>query len=126
MDQPPKASEGLAPSLSDAIDKIMAHPELISMVASAIGAPDRPREEPSAATEDPSPPPPTEPTDSLAALSPMLSKLSQAKHTAPRREKDARSDLLCALKPYLSPGRQEAIDYMIRISQISDLLKHLT
>ena len=33
--------------------------------------------------------------------------------------------LLCALKPYVNPNRCEAIDYIIKISEISQLLKKM-
>ena len=124
MDQVPHDVEKNIPNLSGAIDQIMAHPEWISMVASALGkaSPEEEKTEPPKKEEAPS----SEPSaDALASLTPVLAKLSQIKNPLPR-EKSPRADLLCALKPYLSPGRQEAIDYMIRISQISDLMKHLT
>ena len=37
-----------------------------------------------------------------------------------------RTALLCALKPYMSPRRREAIDYIIKIDRIGDLLHTLT
>ena len=125
MDQLSKDQEASSQaSLSNAIDQIMAHPELISMVASALGGAAEPREAsppPEAESVSPSPS-----TASLSALTPLLASLSKAKDKDTHKERDPRAALLCALKPYLSMGRQEAIDYMIRISQISDLLKHLT
>ena len=39
---------------------------------------------------------------------------------------DKRTALLVALKPYLSPRRCEAVDYMIRLSKLGDLLKTIT
>ena len=112
------------PNLSDAIDQIMAHPEWITMVASALGRSPTEKEE-SKGSEAEAVSVPSDSTDAMASLTPMLSKLSKIKEPD-LKGKSTRGDLLCALKPYLSPGRQEAIDYMIRISQISDLLKHLT
>lgn len=44
---------------------------------------------------------------------------------APNRELQNRSALLCALKPYLKKDRQEAIDYMIKLSRLGDILKTL-
>lgn len=38
---------------------------------------------------------------------------------------DCRDDLLLALKPFLSPGRCEAVDTIIRLSRLSAVLKHL-
>ena len=41
-------------------------------------------------------------------------------------EKNRRSDLLCALKPYLSQSRTEAIDQIIRLSELSSVFKRLS
>ena len=38
---------------------------------------------------------------------------------------DRRSALLCAMKPYLCKDRRDAIDYVIKISHLSDVLKTL-
>ncbi len=40
-------------------------------------------------------------------------------------EAQNRSALLCALKPYLKKERQDAIDYMIKLSRLGDILKTL-
>lgn len=34
--------------------------------------------------------------------------------------------LLCALKPYLSPARCEAADYLLRLFAVGELLKNMT
>ena len=60
--------------------------------------------------------------DMIGAIAPLLSS-ELSKH--PKRD-DKRACLLRALKPYLSSGRSEAIDYIIRFSEISDLLKNLS
>lgn len=36
-----------------------------------------------------------------------------------------RRALLCALKPYLSPARCEAVDYLLRLWQMGEALKRL-
>lgn len=36
-----------------------------------------------------------------------------------------RDALLCALKPYLSAERAAAIDYLLRVARISDVITHL-
>lgn len=41
------------------------------------------------------------------------------------KDVDSRSALLCALKPYLSRDRQNAIDYIIKLSKLGDILKTL-
>ena len=39
--------------------------------------------------------------------------------------REARHSLLCALKPYLSPARREAADYLLRMFRVADVLKNL-
>ncbi len=51
---------------------------------------------------------------------------SESKKSSPPREEDKRIALLCALRPYLSPGRQEAVDYIIKLSRVGDILSTLT
>ena len=60
--------------------------------------------------------------EAISALAPLLSG-EGVKHS--KRDND-RACLLRALKPYLSPGRSEAIDYIIKFSSIADLLKNLS
>lgn len=38
---------------------------------------------------------------------------------------DRRAALLCAMKPYLCRDRQEAIDYIIKLSRLGDILRSL-
>lgn len=38
---------------------------------------------------------------------------------------DSRTALLCAMKPYLSHDRQNAIDYIVKIGRLGDILKTL-
>ncbi len=38
---------------------------------------------------------------------------------------DSRTALLCAMKPYLSRDRQNAIDYIIKLGRLGDILKTL-
>ncbi|MBR6681046.1 MAG: hypothetical protein IKL59_07280 [Clostridia bacterium] len=103
--------------LSDAFQKILANPEIISTVASVIGMPApkvSPEGEPAAA--EPS-------ADALSAFAPILNSLSK-KDPSPRISSNQAS-LLRALKPYVNPNRCEAIDYIIKISEISQLLKKI-
>lgn len=42
-----------------------------------------------------------------------------------KSSEDYRNELLCALKPFLSPERQHAVDAMLRISQLGNVLRHI-
>lgn len=56
----------------------------------------------------------------MAALSPMLGGNSGEKKTH-----DKKTALLNALRPYLSEGRCEAIDYIARLEKLSDVVKNI-
>ncbi len=58
-------------------------------------------------------------TDSISAFS------VSAPTSSPKGGGDSRAALLCAIKPYLSQDRQNAIDYIIKISRLGDILKTL-
>ncbi len=47
--------------------------------------------------------------------------------TAPSKDTraDSRTALLSAMKPYLSPERQNAIDYIVKLGRLGDILKTL-
>ena len=121
---------GGMPSLSDAIEKLMANPEIISMVASALGN--------SATKEDTNngegeeakavsiPTPPPDVGSIISALSPLLSGVQKSGSGKNHEGSDAsknREALLYALRPYISQGRREAIDYILQLSRITELLK---
>lgn len=123
-----KPTETLSPdNISAAINKLLEHPELLSMAASALGVstPATATAEASAVTAESTTSEGIEsPTknispDIMASIMPMLSKLSENggsfKH----------EPLLRALKPYLSDSRREAIEYIIKISRMSSLVKGL-
>ena len=126
---PPLAS----PAIADAIEKLLAHPELLATIASTVGlgkgAPTgSPPESPSVPAEAPLPVAAPAPTgdlgDAVAALAPLLGALS-GKGGSPKSD-DPRACLLHALKPYVSHGRAEAIDTIIQLSRVSEVLKKLS
>lgn len=65
------------------------------------------------------------PPDLLAGLPAMLSMLSPALGGKGEGKKDDRTVLLSALKPYMSPKRCEAIDKLIMLGRIGDVLGRL-
>lgn len=121
---------------------------LSSAVSSTEKAATAPTESASAPTE---PPPPSVPTGSfagndglakllsdpallaklpqiLATVKPLLSSLSLPTSATPSKEEQHRSlpacrdNLLLALKPFLSPERCQAIDSMLRIAKLGEIL----
>ena len=59
----------------------------------------------------------------MKLITPVLS--SGKKGVAEVDTSDKRSCLLTAIKPYLNPARCEAIDYMIKFSQLSEIIKQI-
>ncbi|MBQ4091325.1 MAG: hypothetical protein IJC64_03300 [Clostridia bacterium] len=62
---------------------------------------------------------------SPAAKAPHVDSDHRQSLPEPRGHDANRAALLCAMKPYLSPGRQTAIDYIIKLSRLGDILKTL-
>ena len=48
---------------------------------------------------------------------------SSLSHRSP--EADSRTALLCAMKPYLSQSRRQAVDYIVKLGRLGDILKTL-
>ena len=75
----------------------------------------------------------------MSVISPLLGNLStmndngteavkslqKSPQTHQNHEAQNRAALLCALKPYLKKERRDAIDYMIKLSRLGDILKTL-
>ena len=126
------------PAISDAIARLMANPELLASVASAIGLPASPAI--GAQNETAHPPSDEEKSEALptaapsaglgdlgntvATLAPLLSGLS-GKGGGKSAPDDPRACLLRALKPYVNPRRGEAIDTIIQLSRVSEVMKKL-
>ena len=130
MSEQDKAAEGSVISenaISDAINRIMEHPELISMVASALGGKGEGESEKN--DENSSALPvvadvanDSQATPSIAALAPMLEKLRTLGTTDKKGSAGKHEQLLCALKPYLCDSRRDAVDFILKISQFSGLM----
>lgn len=133
--------ETKAPStdaLSDMIGRLMSNPEVMKIIGSMAGKSQKTTEESpndesdvsvsvsenASALTDTS----TKLPDVISALSPMLSGIASLKSDKPPKlspKDERRACLLRAIKPYVSHGRSEAIDYMIQLSRITELMKNL-
>ena len=131
-----RVQAALPQDFSAMLDKVLSNPEILSSVASALSG-SRGGEESSADTvrdtkaEDTAPAPPMDIDammqklpDVMKMLSPMMSSPTQKNQGGPHSS-DKRACLLLAIKPYLSPARCEAIDYMIKFSRLSEIIKSL-
>ena len=136
--QMPSTASATTPALSDTIERLLANPELLSNVASAIGLSVPPSLD--AQSEDALPASSEKPADvlpttapstgtgdlghAIATLAPLLSGFS-SKDTGKTASDDPRACLLRALKPYVNRRRAEAIDTIIQLSRVSEVMKKL-
>lgn len=102
---------------ADLFSSLLSNPELLAKLPSLIST-----VKPMMELLSARPSPPT------AAAAVQLNE-ERAKPTSAAEKKDDGADrraaLLCAMKPYLSPDRQNAIDYIIKLSRLGDMLKSL-
>jgi len=130
------------PNLSDAIERLKAHPEIISMAASVLGQSTEEAIPSKEAQIDPSIDETTERTDRSAGgdpisdaipqlvglLGPMLSGRGsdgEKKHTDGKGIGRSTA-LLLALKPYLSKSRCEAVDRLVELGRIGEILERFS
>ena len=117
-------------ALSGAIAKISEHPELISMVAGALGkgaesTSEAPSASPSSTMALPAQPAaqqsPNDLSSLIGSIAPVMAAFGGKRKREPREEH--RDALLCALKPYLSEDRRQMVDRIMKLGQIGDILK---
>lgn len=108
---------GMSDAISNAMSALMKRPDLISSIASELGL--------SGGTEEvPSDPEPNKESESAPASADEERKEAQQFKPSAHSHSD-KDRLLLALRPYLSPARQEAIDMMINLGSISSLLGNI-
>lgn len=98
--------------ISEAFKKILANPDIINNVAEAIGI-SAPNIDSASDT--------TNGARALSSLAPLLG--SSLKKDASVGISSNQASLLRSLKPYLNDNRRQAVDYIIGITEISQLLK---
>lgn len=109
--------------LSSALNEIFSNPQMLSAISSMAESLKNDKPAQVSQEQDVKEPRSDETrTSSAERLPELLSMLSSGSGIKQNR----RSELLCALKPYLSQGRSEAIDKIIRFSELSSVLKNLS
>ena len=131
-----RAEIGLPNDFSAILDKVLSNPEILTTVASALsgasggtGEAEKTADLPSTEESVPA----SAPLDTdvmmqklpqiMKMLSPMMSGPGAKNHSPAHDPSDKRACLLLAIKPYLSKERCEAIDYIIKFSKLSEILK---
>ena len=113
---PPKSEEA-KPPVGDLLSALASDPELISRLPSMIAAAKPIIEMLGAAGRSEG----QKSEDGAVATGALLAK------SPPRSspEGDSRAALLCAMKPYLRADRRQAIDYIVKLGRLGDILKTL-
>ena len=109
-------------ALSGALGAILSNPDMLGMISSIA------KELKSNSEAEPPKQeivPPAAETD-VGAIIGKLAPLLASSSTGSSKKEDDRACLLRALKPYLSEGRSEAIEYIIKFSVLAKALKNLT
>ena len=108
--------------LSAVIGKLTENPALLSGLISSLSKPPEPVEKPPEVPSTPQIDP-----DAMSKLLPVMSMLgglgSPQSSGGPPKQSNPRCELLSALRPFLSPSRCEAIDYMIKMDGLSGILR---
>lgn len=126
---PPQAPSSATPNCfsgGDILSSLLSNPELISKLPSLLSS-IKPILDMLKSTG--APPPPSSATTAVQiaesateASAPKDTPTSIVRHPPGA---DSRTALLCAMKPYLSRDRQNAIDYIVKIGRLGDILKTL-
>ena len=129
-----------ASPLTDALSSILSNPEMMEKLRSVAGQLSPTQPPPSPANPSPN----SSTVDGLASilsdpqmmaklpqimamLGPMMGSIGNTGVTNKpnKSSEDCRNALLLALKPFLSPDRCQAIDTMLRISQLGTIIRQI-
>ena len=110
----PETGQPAAPNFADGLGAVLSNPELMAKLPQMM-AMLRPMLEQTGAGAAGS-------TDSAPEAGVPASVPAQP---APKKPTDQRTALLVALKPFLSEDRRNAVDAMLRISALGDVLRRL-
>lgn len=114
----PETGQPAVPNFADGLGAVLSNPELMAKLPQMM-AMLRPMLEQSNAGTAGS-------TDSIPeTATPASVPASVPAQPAPKKPADQRTALLVALKPFLSEDRRNAVDAMLRISALGDVLRRL-
>ena len=130
----PEESKNAPLQVSDAIERLLANPEILSTVASAIGVklPTEKADKIDTAnieekSEEKNIPSVIDASSKLpelmATVAPVIASLSGKTGGEKLPPNDDRTRLLYALRPYVNPHRREAIETIVQLARISEIIK---
>lgn len=119
---------GKGDALSSALGAMLSNPEMLGVISS-LAKELKEGSQMQAEAKEPEielSSPPSAAENDMSALVGKLAPLLSGASSATSKKEDDRACLLRALKPYLSEGRSEAIDYIIKFSVLAKALKNLS
>ena len=131
MAEQSRAPEQENDAFSSALNGILGNPEMMSMISSMAqklkgGESEQKVEESPPNDAVPINASPAVPQNDLSGAISALAPLLSGGFGKQSKQDNDRACLLRALKPYLSQGRCEAIEYIIKFSKLSEVLKNLS
>ena len=118
--------------LSTALNEIFSNPQMLSAISSmAKNLKDGDHssvtaEKKEEAKEETKEETPTDGASAVSVTDKLPQLLNMLSSSTSNIKQSRRSELLCALKPYLSQNRSDAIDKIIRFSELSSVFKNLS
>ena len=118
--------------LSTALNEIFSNPQMLSAISSmAKNLKDGDHssvtaEKKEEAKEETKEETPTDGASAASVTDKLPQLLNMLSSSTSNIKQSRRSELLCALKPYLSQNRSDAIDKIIRFSELSSVFKNLS
>ena len=118
--------------LSTALNEIFSNPQMLSAISSmAKNLKDGDHssvtaEKKEEAKEETKEETPTDGASAASVTDKLPQLLNMLSSSTSNIKQSRRSELLCALKPYLSQNRNDAIDKIIRFSELSSVFKNLS
>ena len=118
---------GCANPIGDILSSVLSHPEALSKLPSVIATVKPILEMLGKGLSVGSSPTHSAPSDAASsAYKPASATGAFSKDTsATTKSSDSRTALLCAMKPYLSEERRNAVDYIVKLSRLGEILKTL-
>ena len=120
QNEPPTNAEQKK-SGGDMLSSLLSNPEIISKLPQILSM-IKPIMEGMSASSVPASTTPSQASAKSESPQSLPAEISSG-HT--HRSPDCRATLLYAMKPYLNRERQEAIDYIVKLSKLGDILKSL-
>ena len=113
-----------APDFSEMLGRVLANPDILNAVAAAVsGGAERNAPPEKAMNAQAERIASDELMNKLPEVIGVLGPVMSGKGETKVRADDKRACLLRAIKPYVNPSRQEAIEYMIKFSALTELLR---